>query len=83
MPFVGPRRSELAQLVTNHVLSDKYRDVLSTVVNGDRVSDHVRVNGGPARPGLDDLLLTSLIQLLNFFHQVVVDEIAFFDTSCH
>src|SRR5690606_4866773 len=39
---VGARRHELAELVTHHGLGHEDRDVLASVVDGDRVTQHGR-----------------------------------------
>src|SRR5687768_3472682 len=46
----GARRRELAQLVSDHVLGDENRNVLTPVVHGDRQTDHVRDDHRAARP---------------------------------
>src|SRR5439155_26221437 len=48
-----PRRGELAELVADHLLRDEHRHVLPSVVDGDRVPDHLREDRGRARPGPD------------------------------
>ncbi len=69
---------ELAQLVPDHRLGDEHRHVLATVVDGEGVTDEVRDDGGPARPGLDDLLGVLLVLDVDLLEQMVVDERAFF-----
>src|SRR4029077_21112190 len=54
-----PRRRELAQLVSDHVLRDEDWDELSTVVHRERQPDGVRRDCAPTGPGLDDLLALS------------------------
>jgi hypothetical protein len=49
--------SELTQLVADHVLGDIHRNVAAAVVDGDRVTDEGREDGGGPAPGLEDLLL--------------------------
>ena len=48
----GAGRGELAQLVTDHRLGDEDRHVLAAVVDGDRVTDHLRED----RRGRDQVL---------------------------
>ncbi len=43
---VKPRRRELPELVTDHRLGDEHRHVLTAVVDGDRVTNHVREDHG-------------------------------------
>src|SRR4030088_2143040 len=79
----GARRGELAQLVPHHGLGDEHRDVLATVVYGDRVPQHVRDDRGPSGPGLDDRLLVGLVEDVHLLEQVVVDEWALLQTTRH
>src|SRR5258706_8990368 len=65
---------ELAELVTDHVLGDVDRNELASVVDGDRVTDHVRNDGRAARPGLDDLLVAFAIHRVDLRLQMAVDE---------
>ena len=51
MAAIGTRRSELAQLVANHIFSDENRYMLATVVDRDRVPDHLGEDRGGTRPG--------------------------------
>src|SRR5690606_1367797 len=61
----GPGRGELAQLVAHHRLGDVDRDVLATVVDGDRVPDHLGDDRGATRPGPDHALLPGAIQVVH------------------
>src|SRR5271169_5727875 len=44
---------EFAELVSDHVFRDVHRNMLLTIVNGDRQADEVRGNGRASGPGLD------------------------------
>src|SRR5438477_12744228 len=70
----GPRRRELAELVADHLLGDEHGDVLAAVVDGNRVPDHLREDGGSARPGADHPLLVPLVHGLDATHQPLLDE---------
>jgi hypothetical protein len=70
---------ELPELVTNHVLRDIDRHVATAIVHADGVTDHLRKNGGVARPGLQDTLITSLIHDLDACEQLGIDVWTFFD----
>ena len=63
------RGNELAQLVTNHVLSDEYRDVLSPVVYRERMTDHRRKDSRGARPRANNRLLARGIEPVNLLDQ--------------
>src|SRR5262245_16453562 len=49
---IRARRRELPEAVADHVLGDEHRDVAATVVDGDRVTDHLREDHARPRPGL-------------------------------
>ena len=55
--------SELAQLVTHHLLSNVNRNELVSIMNCDSMADKVRGDHAGAGPGLDHLLL-----LATFIH---------------
>ena len=50
--LVGTGGSKLAQLVTNHVLGNVYRNVLAAVVYCDSMTDELREDRGSAGPVL-------------------------------
>src|SRR3954452_12739248 len=70
----GPRRAELAQLVTDHRLRDVDRHVLATVVHSDRVTNHVGDDGAATAPGLDDPSFAGGVLRVDLLQQVIVDE---------
>src|SRR5213594_847391 len=67
-----PCGGELPELVPDHRLGDVDRDMLATVVDGDRVSDHLRNDRRSAGPGLDHALVPATVHLRHLDHQVVV-----------
>ena len=69
--------------MTDHRLRDVDRNVLATVVNRQGVADHVGDDGGAAAPGLDDLLLTGLVQRIDLLQQMIVDERSLFEATRH
>src|SRR3954447_22271803 len=77
------RRRELAELVADHLLRDEDRDVLAAVVDRDRVPDHLREDGGRARPGADHPLLVALVHALDAAHQPFLDEGSLFTAAAH
>src|SRR5262249_21777208 len=78
-----PRRSELAELVADHVLRYVQRDELLAVVHRDRVADHLRHHRRAARPGLDHLLLRGGVERVDLVDQVLVDEGALAERAWH
>ena len=79
MALEGAGQRELAQLVADHVLRDEDGDVLAPVMHGQRVADHLREDGGAARPGLDDALLVARIHVVNPLEQFGVRIRPFFE----
>ncbi len=63
----GASRRELSQLVAHHLVCDKNRDVLSTVVNCNSVAYHNRHDSRRPRPGCYNPLFSFLIKLFHFF----------------
>jgi hypothetical protein len=79
----GAGGGELAELVADHRLGDVDGHVLAPVVDGDGVADHLGDDRGAARPGLDDLLLARLVEVVDLLEQVVVDERALLEAARH
>jgi hypothetical protein len=73
----GARRGELAELVTHHVLGDEHRNVLASVVHGNREPHHLRHHHRAARPGLDGLAIVLGGGRLHLLGEVQIDERAF------
>src|SRR5690606_9773842 len=69
--------------VADHRLGDVDRDVLTTVVHGDRVPDHLGDDGRAAAPRTDDPLFVLLVESLDLLQQMIVDEGALLQTACH
>src|SRR5208283_1731333 len=78
-----PGGGELAELVADHVLRDVHGDEQLAVVDVEGVADEVRRDGRAARPRLDRFARAGLDRLLDLLEQVVVDEEAFLDGTCH
>src|SRR5690606_30771105 len=66
-----------------HGLGHEDRDVLATVVHGDRVAQHGRDDHRATRPRLDDVLGSGLVLSLNLAEQVLVDEGSLLETARH
>ena len=76
-------KRELAELVPDHIFRDVYRNMLSTVMNGDGMTDKLRENSRCARPGLKNLLLALLIHGNDSVIQLLFHERSFLQTSAH
>lgn len=63
--------SELAKLVTHHVLGDVHGDELVAIVHGNSLTHEVGRNHRSSRPCLDGNLLVGLLSLDNSFFQFV------------
>src|SRR4051794_39459049 len=79
----GARGRELAELVPDHRLGHEDRDVLASVVDGDRVPEEVGDDRRTTRPGLDDVLGALLVLHVHLLEQVVVDEGTLLQTARH
>src|SRR5262249_27307813 len=78
-----PGGRELTELVSGHRLGDEYRDVLTAVVDRDRVAEHRPDDHGAACARLDDVPGALVVLGVHLFDQVVVDKRAFFKTTRH
>ena len=74
----GACGSELAKLVTYHVLRNINRDELVTIVYCKGVTHEVGRNHRSARPGLDHRLLATLIHGGHLLVELHTDKRAFF-----
>ena len=83
MTLVGTGGSKLAQLVTNHVLGNIYRNMLAAIVYCDGVTDELGEDRGSARPGLEDLLLALFVHFNDSFDKLRSHKRAFLNTSAH
>src|SRR6185312_17482300 len=83
MAAESPRRGEFAELVPDHRLSDKHRDVLASVVYGDRVPEHVGNDHRTAGPRLDDVFGALFVLSSDLNKQVLIDEGAFLQAAWH
>jgi len=63
----------------DHIFRHEDRNEFLAVVDRERMSDHIWNDGGPPRPGLNDLSILILIHPLHFLKQVIVNECAFTD----
>src|ERR1044072_2276762 len=78
-----PRRSELAELVTDHFLGDVHRDVLVAVVDAERQPDELRQDGGATAPDLDHLVAGRTACGLCLLQQIAIDERTLPDGTRH
>ena len=83
MTLEGTGGCKLAELVTDHILSDVNRNVLLAVVNGDGVTHEIREDRGGTGPGLKNLLLVLLVHSADASEELLFDVITFFQTSTH
>src|ERR1700689_5195874 len=83
MPAVGPRRGELAELVSDHRLAHEHRHVLFAVVHRDRVPHHLREDRRGPRPGLEHFFVVLRVQRLDPRHQTLFDPRALLARATH
>jgi len=79
VPAVGPGQREFAQLMADHILCHQDRNVLTTVVNGNRQANHFWQYHGPARPGFDWALAVAGYRIVDLLNKMMVYKRAFFD----
>ena len=59
MAVIGPGRSELAELMTDHIFGHDHGQELLTIVNAEGQTDELGQDSGATRPDLDDLVTTA------------------------
>ena len=79
----GPRRSKLAELVADHIFGDIDGYMTAAVMNSDRVAYEGGEDRGASGPGLEDLLITGLVELFHALEQLGCYKRAFFNASAH
>src|SRR3954447_26602615 len=79
MAMEGPGRRELAELVTDHFLVDRYRHVLLAVVDAKGQADELRQDGRATAPDLDDVVTAGRARGICLLEQRTLDERAFPD----
>src|SRR5215831_17733692 len=79
MAVEGPRRRELAELVTDHFLVDRDRHVLLTVVDAEHEADELRQDGRATTPDLDHVVTAGRACGIRLLQQRSLDERAFPD----
>src|SRR5688572_28455320 len=78
-----PRRRELAQFVSDHVLRDVDRNELVPVVNRERVSHELRRDRRPAGPRLQHTAFIDAVHLLQLLQQLLDHVRSLLDRTAH
>ena len=81
MALKGSGGSELAQLMTDHILGYIYRYMLSAVMDSDRMTYKLRKDGGCTRPALENSLLAGFVHRLNSCKKLGINKRSLFNTS--
>jgi hypothetical protein len=76
-------RSKFAKFVADHILSNKYLDVLFAVVNHKRMANKLGNNRTGSSPGLDGFFLAAVFKSTYFGEKLVIDKRTFFLASAH
>ena len=71
------RRRKFAELMSDHVFSDKHGTKGLSVVNQKRVADKIRRDHRAPRPGLDWFLYARAIHLVDLLQKMQLDEGSF------
>ena len=74
---------ELAELVTNHVFGNEYRNKALAVMDFKGMADKIRNNHGTARPSFDRFLLAALIHFFDLIEKMRIHERSFLNRSAH
>ena len=83
MTLEGTGQGELAQLMADHFFGDIHRNVLSTVMDGDGVTNKFRIYRGGSGPSLQNLLLLLLVHGANPCEQLCFHVRSLLATSAH
>src|SRR6185437_10058648 len=83
VPGECPRRRELAELVSNHVLVHLHRQELVAVIDAERQPDELRQYRRPPRPDADDLVTPRRARRIGLVQQIPVNERTFPDGTRH
>ena len=79
MPLKHTRRRKLSQLVADHILGNKYRDMAFAIVHAKGQTDHIRRDRRASRPGLDrGRLWSALEQAAQRLLNAKIDKRSFF-----
>ena len=74
---------EFTQLMTNHVFRDENRVENFAVVNQKGMPDEVRSNGRTPGPRLDRAFDAGIVDFVDLFEEMLLDERTFFKRSAH
>jgi hypothetical protein len=80
---ISSAQRELAKLMTDHILIYVDRDELVAVMYGKSMTNKLRRNRRPPRPGFDHPPVTASIHFGDLLEQLAVDVGTFFQTSSH
>jgi hypothetical protein len=69
---------KLTQTVAYHILGDVNRDMPTSIMDGNRMPNHLRENSAGAAPGTEYFLVTTLVHYLDFLQQFRVNKRPFF-----
>ena len=83
MTLEHSRKREFAQFVSHHVFSDENRIENLTVVHEEGLPDKFRSDCGTARPGLNWPLDSGIVDFVDLFEEVLLDERPLFERSAH
>jgi hypothetical protein len=74
---IGTRRRKFTQLMTNHLFVDRYRNMLTSIMDSNSQANHVWQYHRPARPSFNWPAFVVRYSRLNLFCKVLVDEWSF------
>lgn len=74
---------EFTKFMSDHILCDKYRNMLFSIVNTKSVSDKFWRNSRSTSPSFDDAFFTTGIECFYFFKKTRINIWSFFQTTSH
>src|SRR5690606_32821253 len=83
VPVRGPRRRVFTELLADHLLGHRDRDVLVAVIDAESQADELRQDGRAARPDLDNVRTAGFACLFRLAQDIGIDEGAFPDRTSH
>src|SRR5262249_45707815 len=79
----GPGRRKFSQPMADHVFGDEHGIKHLAVMHVEGEADEIGRDHRTPRPGLDRSLGLGVLGLNDFFHEMAIDERAFFDRASH
>src|SRR5581483_5972132 len=83
MSAEGAGGSKLTQTMADHIFRDVDRNMAASIVDGNRVSNHLREDHAGAAPGANHFLFAFLVHRLDALQQLRLNKRTFFQGTRH